>query len=81
MKIKKWAISVIALSLVGLGPAQPALAQTGEESDEGGLLEEIIITATKREESIFNVPMSVRSTMPCLKMVSSVNAETANGTS
>jgi iron complex outermembrane receptor protein len=42
-----------------MGPAQVALAQTDEASEEGGLLEEIIITATKREESIYAVPMAV----------------------
>ncbi len=59
MKMKKWAILVLAASLAGTGLGQPVLAQTGEASDERGLLEEIFVTATKREQSIYDVPLAV----------------------
>ena len=58
MRIKNWAISVIFLTTAGMGLAQPALAQNDADSDSY-LLEEVMVTATKREQSIYEVPMAV----------------------
>ena len=44
----------VALPLVGLALAAPAIAQ-----DEGSFLEEIVVVAQKREENIMDVPVSI----------------------
>lgn len=49
----------IAISVVSLGAASEINAQEQESSDDGLLLEEVFVTATKREESIFDVPVAV----------------------
>jgi iron complex outermembrane receptor protein len=41
-----------------LGASPPLMAQTGDES-ESGILEEVLVTATKREESIYDVPIAI----------------------
>ncbi|MCH7503736.1 MAG: TonB-dependent receptor [Proteobacteria bacterium] len=46
--------SVLAASLVALGAAPVAVAQT-----EDSVFEEVIVTATKRAENIYDVPMAV----------------------
>jgi iron complex outermembrane receptor protein len=41
-----------------LGASPPLMAQTGDKS-ESGILEEVLVTATKREESIYDVPIAI----------------------
>lgn len=50
---------VALLAVCGLGGAGEVFAQTSEVAQDGALLEEVIVTATKREESIFDVPVAV----------------------
>jgi iron complex outermembrane receptor protein len=41
-----------------LGASPPLMAQTGDNS-ESGILEEVLVTATRREESIYDVPIAI----------------------
>jgi iron complex outermembrane receptor protein len=41
-----------------LGASPPLMAQTGDKS-ESGILEEVLVTATRREESIYDVPIAI----------------------
>jgi len=41
-----------------LGASPPLMAQTGDES-KSGILEEVLVTATRREESIYDVPIAI----------------------
>jgi iron complex outermembrane receptor protein len=58
MNKKPWAIAAIAATAVSIGISPPLMAQSGDE-DENGQLEEVIVTATKREESIYDVPIAI----------------------
>ncbi len=58
MNRKQLAIATIAVSLGGGLSANPALAQ-GQEASEAEVWEEVLVTATRREESIFDVPVAV----------------------
>jgi iron complex outermembrane receptor protein len=58
MNKKPWAIAAITATAVSFGSISPLMAQTGD-TDEDGLLEEVIVTATKREESIYDVPIAI----------------------
>jgi iron complex outermembrane recepter protein len=51
------ASSTIATALIGLSTATPAYAQD-EAADDGGL-EEIVVTAQRREENLQDIPISV----------------------
>src|SRR5882724_757836 len=55
------AIGCIALGLsdVNAADAAPAEAAADENSQGGGQLEEVVVTAQKREESLQKVPLSV----------------------
>ncbi|MDX2419093.1 MAG: Plug domain-containing protein, partial [Xanthomonadales bacterium] len=57
MNKKAWTIAAIAATAASFVISPPLLAQTND--DENGLLEEVIVTATKREESIFEVPIAI----------------------
>ena len=59
MKCKMHAICLSASLLAGLGASQTLLAQDDDVDGEGAMLEEIIVTATKREMSIYDVPMAI----------------------
>ena len=50
---------ITASSMAALLVASPALAQAEPEADSAGTVEEIIITAQKREQSLQDVPISV----------------------
>ena len=52
------AVSVVSLIIVGLH-AQPLAAQDAPAASEGIVLEEIIVTARKRDESLREIPESV----------------------
>jgi iron complex outermembrane receptor protein len=52
------AVSAAIAAAVSLGTIPPLLAQ-GNEEPESIMLEEIIVTATKREESIYEVPIAI----------------------
>ena len=54
----KWTIAVAVALAVSFGTNQQLMAQSNDEVD-GALLEEVIVTATKREESIFDVPIAI----------------------
>ena len=56
MKIEKRTIFALTASLLGLGFGPQALAQ---EDQEDTVFEEVIVTATKRELSIYNVPVAI----------------------
>lgn len=56
MNAKKLLISVIGLSLAGSFTSTTALAQDAQEAT---VFEEVIVTATKREQSIYEVPVAV----------------------
>lgn len=58
MNKKPWAIAAIVATAASIGISPPLMAQSGDE-DESGLLEEVIVTATKREESIYDVPIAI----------------------
>lgn len=49
---------VATMTALGLGTSVPALSQVQNES-ESDFLEEVIVTATKREQSIYEVPIAV----------------------
>jgi len=51
-------MAVITMAAVGLGASVPVMAQSDDESNSR-LLEEVMVTATKREESIYDVPIAV----------------------
>ena len=53
--MKKTQLAIITAAFVGLIGSDLANAQT----DDDGLLEEVVVTATKREESIFEVPIAI----------------------
>ena len=53
MKIEKRTIFALTASLLGLGFGPQALAQ------EDTVFEEVIVTATKRELSIYDVPVAI----------------------
>ena len=54
MTLKYLSLSVVTLACAGLGLAPAVLAQDSE-----GQFEEITVTATKREQNIYEVPMSI----------------------
>jgi len=54
----KWAIAAAVATAVSFGTSQQLMAQDSDDSDSA-LLEEIIVTATKREESIYDVPIAI----------------------
>jgi iron complex outermembrane receptor protein len=54
----RWAIAAAIATAVSVGTIQPAMAQDDDEP-ESIMLEEIIVTATKREESIYEVPIAI----------------------
>lgn len=56
MNKKRLLISAIGLSLAGNMLANVAFAQ---EAQEATVFEEVIVTATKREENIYDVPMAI----------------------
>ena len=56
MTAKNLLISAISLSLAGGITGSAALAQ---DAQEASVFEEVIVTATKREESIYDVPMAI----------------------
>jgi iron complex outermembrane receptor protein len=55
--------SIVMASICGvsgsLGPAHPAMAQTANAQDEGFGLDEVTVTARRREESLQDTPVSV----------------------
>ena len=60
MYIKKRVIPTIIVSLAGLGVTNLALAQEDDDSSEvNRFLEEVIVTALKREQNIYDVPVAV----------------------
>jgi iron complex outermembrane receptor protein len=58
MIIMRWAIAAAIATAVSVGTNQQAMAQGNDEADSM-MLEEIIVTATKREESIYEVPIAI----------------------
>jgi iron complex outermembrane receptor protein len=56
--MKKFALAITTIAVVALGLNTPALAQD-QDSGEDLLLEQVIVTATKRAESIYDVPIAV----------------------
>ena len=57
MKKNLWALAMIIAAALSLGTIQPLMAQDDEAQEL--MLEEIIVTATKREESIYDVPIAM----------------------
>ncbi|MCH7972091.1 MAG: TonB-dependent receptor [Chloroflexi bacterium] len=60
MYMKELVIAAFTASLTGFGTPQTALAQDAEDAGGANLVfEEVIVTATKREQSIYDVAMAV----------------------
>ena len=57
MNKKPWKVAAIVATAVSFANSPTLLAQTVD--DEDSLLEEVIVTATKREESIYEVPIAI----------------------
>ncbi len=57
MIMKHWIFAIIFISVLSLGNMPPLLAQSGDAGET--MLEEIIVTATKRAESIYDVPIAI----------------------
>ncbi|HLF32217.1 MAG TPA: hypothetical protein VI566_14475, partial [Xanthomonadales bacterium] len=55
----KTMVAAMAAALMGLGLSQSALAQDDTAQSDGFTLDEIIVTSTKREESIYDVPIAI----------------------
>ncbi len=53
--IRRFALTAVASAML----APSAFAQQDEEADQGGFLDEIIVTAQKREQSVQDVPIAV----------------------
>ena len=51
-------LTVSVITALAMGTSSPVLAQAADEADNA-LLEEVIVTATKREQSIYDVPIAV----------------------
>lgn len=50
----------VAMLIAGIGPGQSVFAQIAEDKDDEELmLEEVMVTATKREQSIYEVPIAI----------------------
>ena len=58
MNKKPWTLAAIIATTVSIAASPSLFAQT-TDADENSLLEEIIVTATKREESIYDVPIAI----------------------
>ncbi len=58
MRNNKSLVAAISLALAATLPAQAVFAQS-DDASEASVFEEVIVTATKREESIFEVPVAV----------------------
>lgn len=56
MKKKQWALATVVAAAFLLGNIPAVLAQ---DSNDDSMLEEVLVTATKREESIYDVPISI----------------------
>ena len=60
VKKPKSMLARIGAALAGLVIGSSAVAQTGDENSQGaGVVEEIVVTATKRETTVMEVPASV----------------------
>ncbi len=57
MNMKPWTLAAIAATTVSFAASPSLYAQSAD--DEDSLLEEVIVTATKREESIYEVPIAI----------------------
>ena len=53
--MNKKLLAVVTMAAIGLGTSAPVVAQSDDESSND-LLEEVMVTATKREQSIYDVP-------------------------
>ncbi|HEY9218905.1 MAG TPA: TonB-dependent receptor [Phenylobacterium sp.] len=49
----------LSASVLALSVAAPALAQDAADADEGAVLEELVVTAEKREQALQDVPVAV----------------------
>ena len=56
--MNKKLLTVSLITALGLATSMPVLAQSDNES-ENNLLEEVMVTATKREQSIYDVPIAI----------------------
>ena len=51
--------AVLGVAVIAMGISGLAIAQDDKYSNEATVFEEVIVTATKREQSIYDVPMAV----------------------
>lgn len=58
MNKSPWTLAVVVATAVSFMNSPSVLAQTGDE-DANSVLEEVLVTATKREESIYEVPIAI----------------------
>ncbi|MGK2926961.1 MAG: TonB-dependent receptor, partial [Lysobacterales bacterium] len=58
MRVNQWALAAGIAAALLPWTDEPVLAQDAA-SEEGNLLEEIVVTATRREEGIYDVPIAI----------------------
>jgi len=58
MKNRKWIVAAAVATTASFGINHQLMAQDNQQADNV-MLEEIIVTATKREESIYEVPIAI----------------------
>jgi iron complex outermembrane receptor protein len=58
MNKNQWALAATVATALSFASHSPLMAQGSDEAEEL-MLEEIIVTATKREESIYEVPIAI----------------------
>jgi len=58
MSKKTWPLAAMIATTLSLGSTFPLMAQDTEDGEEL-MLEEVLVTATKREESIYEVPIAI----------------------
>jgi iron complex outermembrane receptor protein len=58
-EMKKTLFVIASIAALGLGSNPIALAQDDDDSTQSVYLEEVLVTATRREESIYDVPVAV----------------------
>src|SRR3984957_4438580 len=59
MKTRIITVSIFGAAMSSFLPLASAIAQEAQASDSGGALQEIVVTAQKRQQNVDSVPMSI----------------------